>query len=170
MAFISQKRDYDHQMKSLFHHSLIKMIVIHHLDQLSIPWDTFISNEIFSAPSSQLGQNAPSSSHPPSSIPPSQPTIHTSLPDQLPSPHSPPFHIDPSSSPFYNPKSSSHCDSKSSSSDEDIEAKWASLVEVDPLPKTYQRGYRHVFSSIGVKGAIPSSTQQVNKGKEQVIE
>lgn len=45
------------------------------------------------------------------------------------------------------------------------------MVEVEPLQKTYQRGYRHLFSSLGVKGAIPStSTQQVDKGKENVIE
>ena len=160
MSFIVKKRDYNHQMPSLFHHSLIKMIVMHQLYQLNIPWATFISNEIFTAPPIQHGQNAPSSSHPSSSIPPYQPTIHTSLPDQLPSPCSPPSHIVPSSSPFYNPSSSSHHDFESSRSDEDIEAKWASLDEVEPFPKTYQRGYRHVFYSLGVKGAMPSSSTQ----------
>ena len=45
------------------------------------------------------------------------------------------------------------------------------MAEVEPLPKTYQRGYRHVFASLRVKGAMPfSSTQQVDKGKEKVIE
>ena len=128
-----------------------------------------MSNEIFTTPPSQHDQNAPSSSHPPTSIPPSQPTIHTSLTSKLHSPHSP--HIDPSSSPFYNPTSSSHHDSKSSNSEEDIEATRDSLNEVHPFPKTYRRGYRHLFSSLGVKGAMPSSSKQhVDKGKEKVIE
>ena len=122
------------------------MIFMHQLDQMNIPWDTFISNEIFTTPASQHGQNAPSSSHPPTSIPPSQPIVHASLPSQLHSPHSP--HIDPSSSPFYNPTSSSQPDLESSSNEEDIEAAWDSLVEVEPFPRTYQRGYRHVFASL----------------------
>ena len=145
------------------------------LDQLNIPWDTVIYNETFTTPPSQHGQNTPSSSHPPASIPPSQPpasippsqpVVHTSLPSQIRSPH-----IEPSSSPFYNHTSSSHHDSESSSSEEDIEATWACFAEVEPFPKTYQRGYRHVFASLGVKEAmLSSSTQEVNKGKEKVIE
>ena len=31
MAYIVQEREYEHQMKSLFHHSLIKIIVLYHL-------------------------------------------------------------------------------------------------------------------------------------------
>ena len=45
------------------------------------------------------------------------------------------------------------------------------MVEVDSLPETYQRGYRHVFSPRGVEGAMPSiTTKHVDKGKEKVIE
>ena len=103
------------------------MIVMYQLDQMKIPWDLFISNDIFTTPPSQHDLNTPSSSHPPTSIPPSHPTIHTSLPSHLQSPHSP--HIDTSSSPFYNPTSSSQHDSETSISEEDIEAAWAILVE-----------------------------------------
>ena len=79
--------------------------------------------------------------------------------------HSP--HVDPISSPFHNP-SSSHHDIESSSSEEDIEIDWANVTDVEPFPKTYQRGHRHVFSSLGVKGAMPSSSRkQVDKGKER---
>jgi len=70
MSFITQNKYYDHQMQSIFHHSLIKMIVLHYLDQLNIAWDTFISNEIFTVPRIQHGQEASSSSHPLTSIPP----------------------------------------------------------------------------------------------------
>ena len=137
MAFIAQKRDYDHQMQSVFHHSLIKMIITHHLDMLNIPWDTFISNDIFTVPPIQHVQDAPSSSHPSIYILSSQPNVHTSSLYQLHSPPSPLSHIDPSSSPYYDPSSPSHHDSESPNRDEDIEAKWASLVEVEPFPKTY---------------------------------
>jgi len=50
MTYIAQKRDPAHQMHSIFHHSLIKMIDLHHLDQLGITWETFIANEIFNEP------------------------------------------------------------------------------------------------------------------------
>lgn len=42
------------------------------------------------------------------------------------------------------------------------------MTDVEPLPKTYKRGYRHVFATLVVKGAMPSSsTKQVDKGKEK---
>ena len=47
MTYIVQKRDYEHKMKSLFHHSLIKIIVLYHLKELNIAWSTFIANLIF---------------------------------------------------------------------------------------------------------------------------
>ena len=70
MAYIVQKRDYDHQMRSLFHHSLIKIIFLHHLDKLNISWDTFIANDIFTAPPIQHAQAMPPPYHPSISIPP----------------------------------------------------------------------------------------------------
>ena len=103
MAYIVQNRDYNHQMKSLFHHSLIKMIFMHQLEQKNISWDTFIANEIFTTPPCQHEQSIPSSSHPPIYSSPSQPISHTSSPIQIISPH-----VDPTSSPFHNPSSSHH--------------------------------------------------------------
>ena len=42
------------------------------------------------------------------------------------------------------------------------------MTDVEPFPKTYQRGHNHVFASHGVKGAmISSSEKQVDKGKEK---
>ena len=94
MACIVQKMEYEHQMKSLFHHSLIKIIVIYHLKELNIAWSTFIANPIFTDLSIQNVQNVPSASHPSTSIPPSQPIDHSSSSDEStsPSPPSSPFH------------------------------------------------------------------------------
>ena len=50
MSYIVQKRDYPQQMQSLFHHSLIKMVVMHQLQDKGIPWETFIANEVFTSP------------------------------------------------------------------------------------------------------------------------
>ena len=45
------------------------------------------------------------------------------------------------------------------------------MIDVEPFPNTYQRGHRHVFASLGVKGAMPSSSvKQVEKGKEKAKE
>lgn len=63
MASIVQKRDFDKQGNNLFHHSLIKIIVLHHLDQLHISWDNFIANDIFTTPPAPLAEGMPSSSH-----------------------------------------------------------------------------------------------------------
>ena len=37
-------------MSSLYHYSLIKIIVLHHLSLLKISWETFISHDIFRGP------------------------------------------------------------------------------------------------------------------------
>jgi len=94
MTYIVQKREYEHQMRSIFHHSLIKIIVLHHLKQLNIPWSAFIANEIFTDPFIQHVQDVPSSFHPSTSIPPYQPIDHASSSYHSPSPSPPPspFH------------------------------------------------------------------------------
>lgn len=66
MSYIAQKREPKDQMKSLFHHALIKIIVLYHLKELNIAWSTFIANPIFTHTSTQNVQNMPSSSHSPS--------------------------------------------------------------------------------------------------------
>ena len=111
-------------MQIIFHHSLIKIIVLHHLKQLNIPWSSFIANDIFTAPPIQHAQDVPSSSHPSTSIPPSQPTVHASSSDQSPSSISP-------------PSSPSHIETGSPSRAEINEPKQANVVEIDPLEKTY---------------------------------
>ena len=50
MAYIVQKRDYNQKIQSLFHHSLMKMVVMHQLYRKKIPWDTFIAHDIFTTP------------------------------------------------------------------------------------------------------------------------
>ena len=50
MASLVKKRSYDHQIPSLFHHSLLKIIVLHQLEQQGIPWEVFISNDVFTNP------------------------------------------------------------------------------------------------------------------------
>ena len=40
MDFIVQRKPYPQKMSKLYHYSLIKVIVIHHLSLLNIPWDT----------------------------------------------------------------------------------------------------------------------------------
>ena len=67
-------------MPSIFHHSLIKMIVLHHLDQLGIAWETFIDNEIFNEPPTQPAPRIPpsSSTHPSTSSNPPHHTYHSS--------------------------------------------------------------------------------------------
>ena len=96
MSYLVQKRDYDHQMKRIFHHSLIKIIVIHHLDQLNISWSSCIANDIFVAPPVQHAQVVPPPYHPSISIPPSHPTVPTSSSSQTTpsiSPPPSPFHV-----------------------------------------------------------------------------
>ena len=50
MAHFVQKKPYPQQMSSLYHYSLIKMIVLHHLSLLNISWETFIYHDIFRGP------------------------------------------------------------------------------------------------------------------------
>lgn len=50
MAHFVQKKPYPQQMSSLYHYSLIKMIVLHHLSLLNISWETFIAHDIFRGP------------------------------------------------------------------------------------------------------------------------
>jgi len=74
---------YDKKMNNLFHHFVIKIIVLHHLNQLNISWDNFIANNIFTAPQPPHAKDMPSSSHPidhhaEDIHPPAQPT--TSIP------------------------------------------------------------------------------------------
>jgi len=50
MAHFVQKKSYPQQMSNLYHYSLIKMIVLHHLSLLNISWETFIAHDIFRGP------------------------------------------------------------------------------------------------------------------------
>ena len=50
IAYIVQEKPYPQQMSSIYHYSLIKMIVLHHLNLLNTSWDTFIANDIFNGP------------------------------------------------------------------------------------------------------------------------
>lgn len=51
MAYLVSKKEYHQQLNSLlYHQSLIKLIVLDHLNLLNISWDTFTSNDIFKNP------------------------------------------------------------------------------------------------------------------------
>ena len=67
MSYIVQKRPPSQQIQSLFHHSLINMVVLHQSEQQGIPWEVFITHEVFTNPQPHPQPNVPSSSHPPSS-------------------------------------------------------------------------------------------------------
>jgi hypothetical protein len=55
-----QHRISDHQA-SLFHHALIKIIVLHKLAQMNITWETFIHSNVFLSSASQpTSQSTPS--------------------------------------------------------------------------------------------------------------
>ena len=69
MSSIARRRNPTQQMHSLFHHSLIKMMVLHQLEQQGIPWDVFITHEDFT-----------------NAQPPHQPNLPSSS-SQVPSPH-----------------------------------------------------------------------------------
>lgn len=60
MSFAVQKRSYTQQMHSLFHRSLIKMVVSHQLDQKGVPLDVFIAYEIFTSPQPHRQPSLPS--------------------------------------------------------------------------------------------------------------
>ena len=48
MASTVQKKAPSPQIPSLFHHSLIKIIILHQLEKKEVPWDVFISHPDFS--------------------------------------------------------------------------------------------------------------------------
>ena len=73
-----QKRPPSQQMSSLFHHSLIKMIVSHQIEQQGIPWEVFITHDDFTTPQPIPLQILPSSSQIPPHTPPSPSTDHDS--------------------------------------------------------------------------------------------
>ena len=75
MASFVKKKMYDHQMPSLFHHSLIKMIVLYQLEPQGISWETFISHDVFTDPRAFIQQNFPSTSQPSTSTHPSSPHV-----------------------------------------------------------------------------------------------
>jgi len=50
MSYVVQNRNYSQQMQSLFHHSLIKMVLLHQLEKKGIPWEVFIAHEVFTNP------------------------------------------------------------------------------------------------------------------------
>lgn len=64
MSYKVQHRNNELQQNSLFHHSLIKIIVLHQLKQLGIDWETFIGEEVFLPSSNQLARPTSSSTPP----------------------------------------------------------------------------------------------------------
>ena len=62
MAYNVQHREYEFQMNNLFHHSLIKIIVLHHLKQLKIARETFIEAEVLTSPPNEPARPIPPSS------------------------------------------------------------------------------------------------------------
>ena len=128
-------------MKMIFHHSLIKIIVLHHLDQLNISWSTFIENDIFTTPPIQHAHAVPPPYHPSTSIPPSLTIVFTSSSYQTTSPISPP------SSPFH-----VHIGSPSR-----VEISKPKRADLGILEKTYRRGHKKVFSPHIIEGALPYS-------------
>ena len=94
-------------MNSLFHHSLIKIIFLHHLKQLNIPWENFIEIEVFTSPPNQLARP-----------------------------------ITPSTSVTQKETRSSR----------------RVVVKKSKEVKTYQIGYKQVFSPKMVEGALPSTS------------
>ena len=142
MSFIAQKIDYGHQMQSIFHNSLIKMIVLHYLDQLNIAWDTFISNEIFIVQPIEHGQEAPSSSHPPTFIPLALPIHHSSSSNESATLSRP-------SSPFHEPIYSPRIDEGSMEEHiEHGERNKHKRVGLGTLTHTYLRGNMKAFPHI----------------------
>ena len=62
MSYVVRRRNHSQQMQSLFHHSLIEMVVLHQLEQKGIPWDVFIAHEVFTSPQPPHQPKFPSSS------------------------------------------------------------------------------------------------------------
>jgi len=50
MLVIAKRKPLTQQLNSIYHFSVIKIIVLHQLNQLGIPWETFISHEVFKGP------------------------------------------------------------------------------------------------------------------------
>lgn len=50
MALYVKKKPYPQQLNNIFHYSLIKIIALHQLNLLNMPWETFISHEMFKDP------------------------------------------------------------------------------------------------------------------------
>lgn len=117
-------------MKNLFHHSLIKIIFLHHLNQLKIAWDTLIANHIFTTLKPRHAEDIPPPSQPTTSIPPS------SLP------------ISPPSSPF-------HDRGESPGRAKAIKPK---REDLSTMAHTFLRGHRQVFSPQLLGGPLPSSS------------
>ena len=47
---IAKRKPYPQQLNSIYHFSIIKIIVLHQLTQFGIPWETFIAHECFKGP------------------------------------------------------------------------------------------------------------------------
>ena len=62
MASFVQKKPPAQQKASLFHHSLIKILILHQLEQKGVPWESFISHLDFTTASSSHGPSHVSSS------------------------------------------------------------------------------------------------------------
>lgn len=71
ISSIMKKRPPAQQMSSLFHNSLIKVIVSYQLEQKGIPWEVFITHDDFTTSPSIPLQSFPSSSQNPPHTPPS---------------------------------------------------------------------------------------------------
>ena len=50
MSFVMKNGPLSQQMSRIFHHSLIKVIVSHQLEQQGIPWEVFITHDDFTTP------------------------------------------------------------------------------------------------------------------------
>ena len=71
MASTIQKKPPSKKIACLFHHSLIKIIILHHLENREVSWDTFITHPNFSnvppvhrSPTPPTHHPSPSSSRP----------------------------------------------------------------------------------------------------------
>ena len=70
ISSIMKKRPPAQQMSSLFHNSLIKVIVSYQLEQQGIPWEVFVTHDDFTTSTSIPLQSFPSSSQNPPHTPP----------------------------------------------------------------------------------------------------
>ncbi len=50
MALYVQRKPFPRQFNNIYHFSLIKIVVLHQLSLLNIPWATFMAHEIFKGP------------------------------------------------------------------------------------------------------------------------